>query len=232
MWTRDKFRHRRRNVGERGGIMIYRVELTDTEYNLLTGFMNMISSEIKPEYFQKADLEPVRVMRIEDTTEYKMGYEAGKQNGYACCRNNTELVKELKEAEYNKGLEAANHAMGVVNAMTGIKFTEWFNGCVSVDEVICKFTMQQIVEITKAYEENQKADTEIKVGDIIHSKAAKQDAVITHDGGHIWICIGADGVGFPILKARLNKDWEKIGHTDDLLVLFAKLRSEKNEENN
>lgn len=138
--------------------MKYTIELTDTEYNILTGFMNMINSEIQTYYFQNTELVPIKIRttNLEDTNEYQIGYKVGFEDG----------TKRNLQGYYNKALDDVDDALTVLENMTETEREEWFEDYASVGEVIHECTIQRIIKSTKEYEEKKKAE-EIKVGDVV-----------------------------------------------------------------
>ena len=100
-----------------------------------------------------------------------------------------------------------------------------YEDCVGVDEVVCGFTVQRIVEITKAYEEKKKAVEEIQVGDeVVCNCPNKQRVIITskYDG---WVTfMRKDGACY----SRAEMGMKKTGrHFEEISQLLDKLRGEE-----
>lgn len=236
--------------------MKYTIELTDTEYNVLTGFMDMISTEIKAKYFQKAKLEPTEKAwedklaeakefaykkgyedgaKNQDEVQYKKGYDAGRKDGFAYCRNNTELTDELKQAEYNKGIEDLAHAMKVYFPLNSKQRFDYFGVNVTT-EMYARENPKDLIAKAKAYEEKKKAEVEsIKVGDIVkfnekcHSYNAKKNKefLVLHifDNGLVTILYDNGDTG-AVEISLLDKTGRHIDETEQLL---DKLRGENND---
>lgn len=134
--------------------MKYGIELTENQKKQMD-----LLCELAHRYIGfNPKLEMVETTNVEDTEEYLIGYKVGFEDG----------TKRNLQGYYNKALDDVDHAIDVLKSMTGTECAEWFEDCVGVDEVVCGFTVQRIVEITKAYEEKKKAEEEsIKVGDVV-----------------------------------------------------------------
>ena len=170
---------------------------------------------------------------MKESPAYKKGFEDG----------NKIADKDLKEiqdttyvATYSKALKDTDHAMDVLKSMTGDECAEWFEDCVGVDEVVCGFTVQRIVEITQSYVEKKKAE-EIKVGDILHEIDTNNNHIIVgiYDGHYETIVF--NGTDFD--SAQINRDYtlktdyEKLDKNvfNEVSQLLHKLRGEKDEKN-
>ena len=81
--------------------MEYTIELTENQKKQMDFMLDMANKHMG---FNRK-LEMIETTNVEDTNEYQIGYKVGKKDGIAYCRHNTELIDELKQAEYNKGLE-------------------------------------------------------------------------------------------------------------------------------
>jgi len=164
----------------------------------------------------------------QDEVQYQKGYNKGFEDGKAEATYNTDLIDELKQVEYIRGLEDANHAMSVLTGMTDAERAEWFIDCLSVYGVVCGFTVQQIVEIINAYEEKKNADEEsIKVGDEIVCNCPNEQRVIITSICDGWVTfMRKDGACY----SRADKDLKKTGrHFDEVEQLLHKLGDENND---
>lgn len=113
--------------------MKYTIELTDTEYNVLTGFMDMISTEIKAEYFQKAKLEPTEKAWEDKLAETKaFAYNDGFENGKLWATEEyTKNRQGYYDDAYNNALEDESIKVGdEVETVVGNKVivTRIYNG--------------------------------------------------------------------------------------------------------
>lgn len=77
--------------------MKYTIELTNKQKALLESLLEIIHRHIG----FNAKLEPVKIVAMGDTQAYKQGFEDGKADAVY----NTDLIDELKQAEYTRGLE-------------------------------------------------------------------------------------------------------------------------------
>ena len=180
------------------------------------------------------------VIEIEDTpftevTSETVLYKAKNFNSLVFDKNGLDKLEKFDSNEeynngYNNALEDVTYAMDVLKSMTGTECAEWFEDCVGVDEVVCGFTVQRIVEITKAYEEKKKAEEDtIKVGDVIHSEMSNVKALVIYisEWGN-YHCLHSDGTMFT-LNVKEAKYWTKVGHFDEVSQVLDKLRGEYND---
>lgn len=66
-------------------------------------------------------LSLLKPINVEDTNEYQIGYKEGRKDGFAYCRENTELIPELKKTEYTNGY---NTGINDYN-----KMIQWLHDC-------------------------------------------------------------------------------------------------------
>ena len=233
--------------------MKYIIELTDTEYNVLTGFMDMISSEIKAKYFQKAKLKPIKIRttNVKDTKEYQIGYKEGFADGKADAIYNTDIIDELKQVEYIRGYNTAiNDYNGMIQWLHDCRdnFKEFMNKKYGYDimyltnpkvdegvmlyDLICDHDIAEVISKFQKWEEEKKkaAEESIKVGDEVIIKDQETIGVITMlaNNNYTVICLinGSE-------MARVTKnDIKPTGrHFDEVGQLLDKLRGEENEKN-
>lgn len=165
----------------------------------------------------------------QDEVQYKKGFEDGR----AEATYNTDLIDELKQVEYIRGLEDANHAIDVLKNMTVEECEEWFEGHVGVGNVVCIFTIQQIIDNTNAYEEKKKAEEEsLKVGDVVkfnekchnYDHVKSREFLVLHifDNGLVTLLYDNGDTGASD-KSLLDKTGK---HIDEVEQLLDKLRGE------
>lgn len=186
-------------------------------------------------------LKPLKTTNIEDTNEYQIGYKTGREDGFAYCRNNTELVPALKKAEYTKGY---NSAINDYNEMIqwAYKHTEDFrtflveSNFYECKAKICQFTVDilydlmcdhDIVEVISEFQKwKKKKDDEesIKVGDEVCRKD-RNDCKVVITGfikGDIANAINFQGSSY-IVKLT---EYERTGrHFDEIEQLLSKLQA-------
>jgi len=176
-------------------------------------------------------LEPIKTTNVEDTNEYQIGYKVGFEDGK---KQAIEEIPELANKEneiyndgYNKALDDVNHAIDVLVHMTGKECAEWFEGRMGVYKVVCDYSIQRIVEITKAYEEKKKAEDEIRVGDEVITSNG-YIAIITFICDEYMTAIFHDGSSGEFINETLKKTGRHFGEVEQLL---DKLRGEEDEKN-
>ena len=115
----------------------------------------------------------------QDEVQYKKGYDAGRKDGFAYCRDNTELTDELKQEEYNKALEDASELMAYITQ-------DFIDNCYPNDkgynlyDLNVKYGLGRVLKDYKAYEEKKKAEEEsIKVGDEVYFIDPNDKSVVT-----------------------------------------------------
>lgn len=149
-------------------------------------------------------LEPIKTTNVEDTNEYQIGYKQGVsdskakieqayKNGYnkaekdlyfdkeevereSYTRGYNDGIKRTKE-EYNRGLKDAENAIDRLMDFTVAELEKEF-GTELVTDVWLENSIQDIIAITKAYEEKKKAE-EIKVGDEVQFGDESNGVVIS-----------------------------------------------------
>ena len=205
--------------------MKYTIELTENQANQLNDIMIGINASWG--YASAPKLK--KAIPIKQSPAYKKGFEDG----------NKIADKDLKEIQdstynmaYNEALKDADHAMDVLKDMTVAEGEEWFGNCVGIDDVICKFTIQRIIDTTKAYEEKKKAE-EIKVGDVVkfnekchnydHVKSREFLVLHVFDNGLVTLLYDNGDTGAAD-RSLLDKTSR---HIDEVEQLLDKLRSEE-----
>lgn len=206
--------------------MKYTIELTDKQRKRLK-HMNKALIKMGMGFDILSLLEPIKTTNVvEDTNEYQIGYKVGFEDGKANVTYNIGVIDKLKQVEYNKGLEDAKTYIVKLYSYGIVEMEKEFDET-TIPDIIANNPMTDIIAIIKAYEEKKKAEEDIRVGDIIYSELLKSSAIITRDSGMLWGCIDTNGIGFSKLKDRLDEEWVKVGHTDELSHLFDKLRGTK-----
>jgi len=191
-------------------------------------------------------LEPIKTTNVEDTIEYQIGYKTGYDKGFedgnADATYNTDLIDELKQVEYIRGLE---------DGYKGYKHLEqWFaETCFYDDEdnlfpeynrrqadtccledIITDVGFVETLNRAESYEEKKNSSSAFfKVGDVIYSQMTDSKAIIiSFNAWNEWNCIDTCGTGFVITASKMSL-WKKIGHIDEVEQLLDKLRGEDNE---
>jgi len=179
-------------------------------------------------------LEPIRTTNVEDTNEYRIGYKTGYDKGFedgkADATYNTDLIDELKQVEYIRGLEDAKQILLNLLEVPGNERVSIFDQySYYIKAILTHYSISEIQSRIDAYEEKKKAEEEIKVGDVIYSQMTDSKAIIiSFNAWYEWNCIDTCGTGFVITASKMSL-WKKIGHIDEVEQLLDKLRGEDNE---
>ena len=111
---------------------------------------------------------------------YQKGFEAGQH--------------EATTLEYQQGLNDAWETINKIASIPYAKRSEIFDGQQDILSIVQKFSPSEVIAKLKAYEEQQKADSEIKVGDEIESDDGKRACVLyPNNGGSQTFAVIASG---------------------------------------
>lgn len=157
---------------------------------------------------------------------YQQGYEAGKA---VTPFTDTE---EAEKKAYNRGLnEAWDVARKLVHPRLG-GYTEEqkqhiFGEYVSSDSILQNFTASEAIAKIKAYEDKQKQDAEIKVGDEVTHNGAKF-IVLNIDSQTSVYCL--DTIGRTPIFTNIHNLTKTGRHFDQIAEVLAELRGAENDE--
>lgn len=160
---------------------------------------------------------------------YDKGYKDGQEslvNAYAIGKGEN-ILEDVKKAEYNRGLnDAWDAAKWLYN--NPIDLEEDIFNC-DIWEIYSKYTAQEVVHKIKAYEDKQKQDAEIKVGDeIVYSDGIKGVVVgISNTVGQISVLNNKYDVPQLLVKNRAKKTGRTFPQIAEAL---AELRGAENDE--
>lgn len=131
---------------------------------------------------------------------YQCGYDKGYDKGYADKTNNDKVGKELAKDIYQRGLnDAWEAARKIVRMSEGDLlniFTECYPAVCTALQVLLKYDASEAIEKLKAYEEKQKADDKIEVGDEVRRKSASENergGIVTKDWEDSYFIMWTDG---------------------------------------
>lgn len=152
---------------------------------------------------------------------YMYGHEQGKKSSCVC--------KDNVEAEYNRGLNEAWEFIQKLlkDACDGgytVSLLQNALGYCNISDIVRHYDISEAIAKIKEYEEQQKQDTEIKVGDEVITKIGNKGIVITNvpsDEGMIsvWVSTCTHVQLYPI------KDLVKTGrHFDAIAEVLAEMR--------
>ena len=176
--------------------------------------------------FDKCGLDKLEDYAKAMTEHYNQGFADGQNDA----TYNTELIEELKQTEYNKGIDGLIDAMRLYYRLNSEERVAHFGRNIPVDRYAITDPKDLILS-AKAYEEKEKAG-EIKVGDEIEN-------VISNTSGYVIgetpeCCVGIyydDSIEPPIARFAWNKnDCKKTGrHIDMMSQILDELKGSKNE---
>lgn len=212
--------------------MKYTIELTENQKKQMDFMLDMANKHMG----FKRKLEMIETTNVEDTDEYQIGYKVGRKDGFAYCRYNTELTEELKQAEYNKGLE---------DGYKGYKYLHnWFaNTCFfdvedilfpeykrrqadtcCLEDIITDVGITEVLKRVRAYEEKKKAG-EIKVGDEVETEGGYKCVVAyIYDEKKVSVMFSDGSTGKREIE-HLSKTGRNFGN--EVEQLLDKLRGKK-----
>lgn len=148
---------------------------------------------------------------------YDQGYEDGKKASCDC--------KDNMENEYNRGLNEAWEAAKKIILDGGLSLQELmqiFNTAYS-ERILKENTASEAIAKIKEYEEEQKQDTEIKIGDGVITKIGNKGVVIAAcEDGTLCVWFSNNHVQMYPLK-DLSKTSR---HFDQIAEVLAEMRGE------
>ena len=188
----------------------------------------------------------------QDEVQYKKGYDAGRKDGFAYCRNNTELKDELKQEEYNKGFENGklwaidanakshqeyydkgyNKGLDDASELMAYITQDFIDNCYPNDkgynlyDLNAKYGLGRVLKDYKAYEEKKKVEEEIKVGDEVYLLDKTYPFVVTNVAGNTNVCLAESGKYTSIQRKHLTKTGR---HFDEVAQLLDKLRGKEDD---
>lgn len=98
---------------------------------------------------------------------------------------------DLQDTAYQRGLEDAWEAARKIIEMTSPPYWEVFNEY--KEDLFGKITATEAIEKLKAYEEKQKADEDVKRGDILQNKTNGLTYIVTLASDYGYVLLGNDG---------------------------------------
>lgn len=156
--------------------------------------------------------------------EYKRGYMNGKKEislercieylrDHGWMQNHD---RQITESEYRRGLEDAWSAVSRIESypsnggLTNSQIAEVFGECFSADELYNKFSAEEAMDLLNRWEKKQKADPDIKVGDVLKSsfKYNLTTVLVTCIDGDKWHVVQSDGMPATIAGDQ-KKFWKK-----------------------
>ena len=129
-------------------------------------------------------------------------YNKGYSQGFIDGRYSAELIDELKEQEYKRGLHDAWEVTRKIADMDAKTFESIFDSYLCWTNVFSSESASEAIEKIREYEEKQK-DEEIKVGDEVMYGSDKGVVTLTANTGNTFTVLGYDG-GWIIRTSKEN----------------------------
>lgn len=202
--------------------MKYTIELTEKQANQINDIMIDINASWGYPSIPKLKLNTPIPMK--ESYAYKKGFEDGKADA-----TDTDMIGELKQVEYIRGLEDARQTL--LNLLE-IPSGEWGNifdhDSYYIEAIFKHYSVSEIANRIKSYDEKKKAEEEIKVGDEVKSICGGLVGVVTRvnqSTGRFRILF-SDGSGG--MTEIFPEDYEKTGrHFVQIEEVLEKLRGEE-----
>lgn len=191
-----------------------------------------MSDELKAERSRQMKDYEEKVINIMDSAKdnirtqfdkaYKSGYEDAKSE---LGKNAIDLAHEESDRAYQQGLEDAWEAARKITKMNLFVMGEIFGTVVS-SQIAENNTAQEVISKIKEYEEKQKQDTEIQVGDEVYSDAFDDKGIVTHITADKVACVCIICNGFTMMKVGTNGLHKTGRHFDAIAEVLAEMRGE------
>lgn len=170
------------------------------------------------------------LLRFDNQKKVDEAYWRGYDKGYADKTNNDEVGKELAKDIYQRGLnDAWETARKIVFSPDkgGMSASDLFAifGFANIELIFRNNSVSEAIEKMKAYEEKQKANDEIKVGDEVafhHDDRPDTVVVVTYIGQDGFID-GMDGRGTQYAHKNPTK-WTKTGRHFDIQSILEEMK--------
>lgn len=165
---------------------------------------------------------------------YDKGYKDGTKEKLA-----NAMIYDHEEAEkkaYDKGLSDAWDLVKRIEStpedggLTNKQIVEVFGQYWSSFELYRAFSVEEAMDLMKAYEDKQKQDAEIKVGDEVYSDAFDDKGIVTHITTDKVSCVCIICNGFTTMKVGLCGLHKTGRHFDQIAEVLAELRGAENDE--
>lgn len=169
---------------------------------------------------------------IDDAFEegYKQGYEDGKAD------TPFTDTEEAEKKAYDRGLSDAWELVKRIEStpedggLTNKQIVEVFGQYWSSFELYMAFSVGEAMYLMKAYEDKQKQDAEIKVGDEVYSDAFNDKGIVTHITTDKVSCVCIICNGFTMMRVGLCGLHKTGRHFDQIAEVLAELRGAENDE--
>ena len=126
---------------------------------------------------------------------------------------------DLQDTAYQRGLEDAWEAARKIIEMTSPPYWEVFNEY--KEDLFGKITATEAIEKLKAYEEKQKADEDVKRGDILRNKTNGLTYIVTLASDYGYVLLGNDG---NCATTCITNTFEKTGKHFDIDKILDEMK--------
>lgn len=126
---------------------------------------------------------------------------------------------DLQDTAYQRGLEDAWEAARKIIEMTSPPYWEVFNEY--KEDLFGKITATEAIEKLKAYEEKQKADEDVKRGDILQNKTNGLTYIVTLASDYGYVLLGNDG---NCATTCITNTFEKTGKHFDIDKILDEMK--------
>lgn len=229
--------------------MKYTIELTDNQKKQMD-----LLCELAHRYIGfNPKLKMIETTNVEDTNEYQIGYKEGRKDGFDYCRENTELIPELKKAEYTKGYNSAiNDYNGMIQWLHDCTddFKEFMNKKYGYDimyltnprvdegvmlyDLMCDHDIAEVISKFQKWQKKKDDEESIKVGDVVkfnekchnYDHVKSREFLVLHifDNGLVTLLYDNGDSG----AAEISLLDKTSKHFDEVERLLDKLRGERN----
>lgn len=163
-------------------------------------------------------------------------YRKGYKNGYKDGKNVVEIPeiakRDISDA-YNKGLNDAWKLVKRIEStpedggLTNKQIAEVFGQYWSSFELYNSFSAEEVLDLYKRWEDKQKQDAEIKVGDEVYSDAFDDKGIVTHITADKVSCVCIICNGSTMMRVGLHGLHKTGRHFDAIAEVLAELRGEE-----
>ena len=126
---------------------------------------------------------------------------------------------DLQDTAYQRGLDDAWEAARKIIEMTSPPYWEVFNEY--KEDLFGKITATEAIEKLKAYEEKQKADEDVKRGDILRNKTNGLTYIVTLASDYGYVLLGNDG---NCATTCITNTFEKTGKHFDIDKILDEMK--------
>lgn len=174
------------------------------------------------------------LVRFDNQKKVDEAYQRGYDKGYEDKTNNDEVCNELAKDIYQRGLNDAWEAARKIVLSPdegGTSLPELFaifGGINSMQRIFRSYSASEAIEKLKAYEKKQKADDDIKVGDVVEryiNGKFNSTGIFLGEDGNYWNCLFWTGAVFTTFAYPKNQ-FKKTGIHLGIDKIMEEMRNE------